>query len=441
MVVSLHMVTAIVNHNLPQSAGDRPRPAALSLLVFWALANVAMAEPYDVLGSLKATELLRAEELAGEHFRVDERVNTDGFVYIYQLTTDYGPMLAVSTPVLNERLLEVRAIGYMDALRKTDLFAKAVAGGVTAVPKGAVALVKNPVGTVADGVRGVGAFFRRTGDVLFARESSNTEDSRAKQLVGFSVVKRKLASKLDVDPYSRNMVMISRLNELAWIAFSANIGVGAALATVPIPSSPVVTNIRRVRKYNRLLRDLPPTDLRRENRRALLETGIDKDTVELFIANPVFTMTEQTIIARTIADMHGVEARGEYVKRAVATYFEDLAEFRRRQINLYARYHAGVAPLARFTTLGGVEVVGQLKGGQVVLCIPADHLYWTEVLETFVDEVDKEIAALAALPGRQIWIGGAVTELAAKELAVRGWAVHADAAVALPSLETRGDDR
>ncbi len=54
-------------------------------------------------------------------------------------------------------------------------------------------------------------------------ESSDQEDSVTKSTIGFSYMKRNLAFQFGVDPYSSNPVLQDELNELAWIAFTADL--------------------------------------------------------------------------------------------------------------------------------------------------------------------------------------------------------------------------
>ena len=94
-------------------------------------------------------------------------------------------------------------------------------------------MVLQPVKTVTEVVSGVGLMFERAGDSLFGAKRSDDEDSRFKNLIGFSNYKRDYAYQLGVDVYSRNKILQDRLNEIAWTGFAGGLTVSLAMAAVP----------------------------------------------------------------------------------------------------------------------------------------------------------------------------------------------------------------
>ncbi|MGA8057485.1 MAG: hypothetical protein WB999_04535, partial [Candidatus Binataceae bacterium] len=55
--------------------------------------------------------------------------------------------------------------------------------------------------------------------------------------LGYDQVRRDLARKLHVDPYSSDPVLTKKLNSVAWVMFSARLTVDAAMMAVPARSS------------------------------------------------------------------------------------------------------------------------------------------------------------------------------------------------------------
>ena len=51
--------------------------------------------------------------------------------------------------------------------------------------------------------------------------------------LGYDQVRRDLARKLHVDPYSSDPVLTKKLNSVAWVMFSARLTVDAAMMAVP----------------------------------------------------------------------------------------------------------------------------------------------------------------------------------------------------------------
>ena len=81
-------------------------------------------------------------------------------------------------------------------------------------------MVFQPVKIVKTAVSGVGLAFRRAGDSVFGAKRSDAEDSKFKNLIGFSNYKRENAHDLGVDVYSKNEVLQDRLNEISWAGFA-----------------------------------------------------------------------------------------------------------------------------------------------------------------------------------------------------------------------------
>ena len=79
--------------------------------------------------------------------------------------------------------------------------------------RGAKNLITHPVDTVTGVPKGVGRLFSRVGE-MFGGGRGEQEDSVAKELVGFSRVKRQYAHKLGVDVYSSNKVLQKELNRV-----------------------------------------------------------------------------------------------------------------------------------------------------------------------------------------------------------------------------------
>ena len=61
------------------------------------------------------------------------------------------------------------------------------------------------------------------GQLLASLKGSDREDSMTKSAIGFSYLKRKIAFQFGVDPYSSNPILQDELNELTWIAFTADL--------------------------------------------------------------------------------------------------------------------------------------------------------------------------------------------------------------------------
>jgi hypothetical protein len=183
---------------------------------------------YETPGVLKAHDILPPELLESEHHTVMEDVATYELTNRFTILSTFGPFEAFSEDMLRIRIHEVKAIAALQDIKKSEAFRNAAEQAAMSSFKGAKSLITHPVNTVKGVPKGVGKLFSRVGE-MFKGERGNHEDSVAKELIGFSVVKRQYAHKLGVDVYSSNKVLQKELNRVSWAGFAG--GVGVKLAT------------------------------------------------------------------------------------------------------------------------------------------------------------------------------------------------------------------
>jgi hypothetical protein len=70
---------------------------------------------------LRASEVLPRDLLSGPNYTVRETVRNDGFVNIYELDTQYGPLKVESTALLLKRINELRALSKIEDFKGTDV--------------------------------------------------------------------------------------------------------------------------------------------------------------------------------------------------------------------------------------------------------------------------------------------------------------------------------
>ena len=65
-------------------------------------------------------------------------------------------------------------------------------------------------------------------------------------ILGFDDSRRKLAKRLGVDPYTTNMVLDEKLDEVTWSIFAGDFGIDVATSLIPgsivVTTSSLVTN-------------------------------------------------------------------------------------------------------------------------------------------------------------------------------------------------------
>jgi len=99
----------------------------------------------------------------------------------------------------------------MEQIEGTKEFTSALKEAGTDALVGFKNLVTKPVETVKGAASGLGVAFRRASDALTGPKRSDAEDSKIKDLIGFSKTKREYAYQLGVDAYTDNEKLQDRL--------------------------------------------------------------------------------------------------------------------------------------------------------------------------------------------------------------------------------------
>src|SRR5262245_25937951 len=385
---------------------------------------LAAAVPgYEPIPVLSASKILSPELLTGPNHRVQERVTSDGIVNIYKIDSRFGTFNAVSTAMLRVRIQEINAMAVMDQLKGTKEFGDAVKEASLNTMVAAKNMVFQPVKTLGEAVTGVGLMFRRAGDSMFGAKRSDAEDSRFKNIIGFSNYKREYAYELGVDVYSRNEVLQDRLNDIAWTGFAGGLTVSLALAAVPGGAGVAMTAISATRLSTAIFKTTPPQDLRRMNTEKLRAMGIDEHTIETFINDSVFTPREQTILVSALDEMMGVADRERFVQMAALTHNPDVAFFRQRQAEMYAGYHRSVSPIERFIGVGPVPGARTVSGA-LVFNIPVDYVSWTQEVAQVITTADGLANQLPGIREKQLWVTGTLSPRARAEMRRLNWKVY-----------------
>jgi len=133
-----------------------------------------------------------------------------------QIDSKFGTFTAVSTAVLRKRIGEINAMVVMEKVQGSKEYLDSIKEGGLDAMSSALSLMTKPVQTVSGAVQGLGAAFSRVGEGLFGSKRSQSEESKVKDLIGFSTTKRQYAFQFDVDVYSENQKLQDMLNRISW---------------------------------------------------------------------------------------------------------------------------------------------------------------------------------------------------------------------------------
>ncbi len=410
-------------------------PIARPALALAAFASVALAAAHEAPRAFKAAELLEPAQLKGPRFQVAADVPTEGFLHVFSITTDFGPLEAEGRSMLVTRLEEVRALEELEKVSKSEVFLKAAGGSVLKVGKGVASVVKDPSATVdgmGEGVKRFGSNLgrkaKRTGDKAVAEvkdEDKGAEQGQggeksaaqaaggvANSVLGVNASARKWAQKVGANPYTTNPVLKKALVDIGQIDKAGSI---AAKVVLPIP--PVVSVTA---KAGNLVWGMDPEALLKQNEQQLRALGVGEDVIKKLYLSKGFTLTLHT---RMIQALSAVKVKGcaDYVAAAAEVDQEREAVFFAESAELLARLQAESPVTAVLED--SRAIVARSKDGRAIALLPLDWVRWSEASEKWAAETGPRAQKELGATSLELRITGRVSDAARKELSTRGWKV------------------
>ncbi len=394
----------------------------LSLCLFQTLIPKTVLAELEKPGILKAQTLLNLKVLKGDHYQVNNEVHNDGFLNHYSVTSSFGDFKASSTSSLHIIIGEIEAIAAMKKIETDDTAIKSLKQSGKNTVAGLQNLINDPQGTFENAATGVGSLFNRAKGTIGKRETTGAEDTKLEQLIGFSKSKGQIATKFGVNMYSRNTTLQVELDRLAWADYLGGLGIGVATSAVPGVGGVLLTTSGTARLLNEAINTTPASELWLQNKNKLLGMGMNADTIELFLNNPVFSPALQTVIVTALDSMQGVQNRELYIKVALQAGNPDMAKIVTESALMTAGYHAHIAPLKHLYPIARLARA-EKDDGTIVLILPSDHIIWSEKVADVAGSL-VEKAKISKGTGLEIWTLGDFSTVARSKLEKMGWKLH-----------------
>ena len=388
---------------------------------------------------INASQLLPEAALSGPGFHVERLVPTNGAMGRYTIILDRsvfhedaGSYEVESLNLLKIRLSEIPAIRKLEDVSKTAVFANALAASAERPVQMGVQMVAHPMDTVTGLPSGIGQFFGRVSlgaGALLSTATNSTESGgeRASQTagetanitltaLGYDDVRRQLAKKLNVDPYTTNPILKQKLNSVAWVMFSARLAVNTAIS-VAVPGSMIITGVEFT---NDLVYQTPKGDLILLVEKKLQNMGLSQGEIAAFSHNTVIPLSLQVSAVTDLESLGDIPGR-----RAVAVALSNvLTEYQARflvtSVRMLAQWSQQKSPLTAIAAPG--VLIARDQNNTVSMPAPVDYVSWTPRIAGFVTT-----PALLGLQNRVLWIPAQMTPLAQQQLTANGWSVHQSA--------------
>jgi len=422
------------------------RPAVT--LAALASAVLALAAAYEAPRTFQASELLKPAQLKGPHHSVAPAVKTEGYLHVFDITTDWGPLEAEGRSMLLMRVHEVGALAELDEVSKSAVFVKAAGTSVLNVGKGVASVVQDPGATargMGEGVRrfgtNLGRKAKRTADKAIDSATSDEKDesgksttdkaaetgvSVANSVLGVNAAARRWAQKVGVDPYTSNPILKKALVDLGRIDSAGGM---AARIVVPIP--PIVSGTATA---GNLVWAKDPEALLKENEQKLRDMGVGADVVKQLNLSRGFTLTLHTALVGSLREVN-VPGVADYVATAAEAGAEREGMFFAESAGMLARFHKS-APVAAILP-DSRALVAKTKDGRAVVLLPVDWVRWTEAYDKALTEVEKRAKAEMGATKLEMHMTGTMSAVAKKEMAARGWTVKENVPLSFELAQAR----
>jgi len=412
--------------------GARLKRYALAIVLLfapqmlWAQSGGQFEEPPII----DATQLLPESALSGPGFHVEQQVPTNGAMGQYTIVADAsvfqndaGSYRIESLDLLKIRLSEIPAVAYLENVSKTGVFANALAQSAERPVADAANMVVHPMDTVTGLPSGIGSFFGRVtlgvGHIGSTASNSFGSGAAAGQTanatmtaLGYDQVRRDLARKLHVDPYSSNPILTKKLNSVAWVMFSARLTVDAAMMAVP--ASIIISGVEFT---NDLVYEKPKGDLIILVQNKLQNFGLSQEEIASFISNSAVPLSLQVSVVEDLKGLGDIPGRRAAAVALGNVMTEYQARFLATSIRMLNQWGQQKSPITKLEVPG--VLVAHDQNGTVIVPAPVDYVSWTPRIAAFVTT-----PALLALQNRVLWIPAKMTPLARQQLTANGWSVH-----------------
>jgi hypothetical protein len=381
--------------------GGRGWLAALGVALTVAAAAEALAEDGFEAPAHEARDLLPAELLRGPHHRVEPEVGSDGFLPVFGVSSDFGRYEARGEAALRETIREIEALA---ALRES-----AAEGGSAAPPApgqpGAPALPGRPLAGLPAGAWGAG----QTGGAGLALGGPGG----AAGFRDLEAMRREVASRLGIDPYTENAELQQELQRHVWATWAGRLSSpfvdadAAGAEPEPVLDAP--------ERPDALVRDYSEEDLRRLYRIELAVMGVEEPLREAFLEHPHYTSRHGARILDSLAELEHTADRSAFIEAAVAADSEEEARGFERMAELLRRYGEQTGSLDRFLTIDG-RVAAHASDGTLIVPVLAEHGAWTRGVASFAQSLARATGGDPELAGTRLLVSGSLSDRARSEM-------------------------
>lgn len=427
-----------------------PPGCLLALLLAAPLAR-AESEPVLDAGRLVAPELL-----SGPGWRVEPRVPVRGYQARFTIRSRWGDIEADSVELLSVRVAEMQAVERLHGTGVTRVLAASAGDRLAEPARDVAAVARSPVRSAVGLPGGVARYFSERWQQLRARarklgdrghdlvmESGSPYDDpdgplgaagddrdgpsrtwaqrrgrdvvrEVKREASFPAARRSLATRLGIDPDTRNPLIAPRLDELAWAEASGRFAAGEALSLLGADALEVAAYAGDV---NRLVLQPAEVEARVQTQQRLATRCADTRLVRVFSRDKAYSAAMQREFVDLYLQLQAAQGCEALLETALMAGDEPQARFVVNSLRLLVHQLGADARGGRFVPQGAL-LAYETTAGELVLPLAVDWLAWTpEIRRWFA------LPAIDQRPQRMLLVAGGISDAAQRSLTRRGWSL------------------
>lgn len=383
--------------------------AALAAVAIVA-SRAASEEPFESPQIVRAETVLSRAQRSGPLFKVAPRVEFDGYLYHFSVSSKYGSFAPIGIPALEELIRELKVLEELQQFTETRTFTDAAqAAGVALIAApfkvvGKVAeAVANPSETakkiknVPSGLSNLFDFVKEktvagaervsraiSGSPEGSKEGPSALDVGSEALgkgselaldyIGYSARENAWYEKYGIDPYTANQPLKNKIRTIA----AVEVGVHIGFKFMPgIGSLGVLSTANDyLQKAEKLSLYSDPKELQDKGDVALEEIGFSKEERARFAANSAYTPTTRAMTIFALKSLRSVKNRRILFPALVRVQNRQGAEFMRDSLLWLSRSPASDTPTEFLDNFR--FPVARTRSGRVFVPFPIDRLIWSE---------------------------------------------------------------
>lgn len=441
-------------------------PFILCAALLWTPAWAVPTLDFEMEPVLGATRFVQPALLSGPGFQVDPHVEIRGYMARFTIDTSIGPIQAESVEILGERIAEMPALEALDDLSHSQVFVDAADASVAKTAQGLGKILRHPVQTLTGIPMGVARYFgnrlkrlgnqaqalsdrgarefgssgnpypRADGPMTEARDldraeahgnSANRDDGwyadvgdeaerEIKRQLKYGQVRRELAERLGIDPYTSNPYLRERLDRLAWAGSGGHYAATAALGSIGGIGG---LTLAYSKQLNDVVWKLDPGQLREHNAKRLRRYCGDDLLMRQLLRRGTFTPTLQTALIDALDQLQPEVGGDALLELAMTAQSELEARYIVNALHLVAERLGARAKGGKLLTIGAGLAYDSLDGERI-LPLPIDYLAWTDEVARFLDSEEFRTTR------KTVIVSGSATLRSQRELTSRGWNIVID---------------